>query len=348
MNLLRTDAYYYELPPELIAQEPLKERERARLMVVDKRKGEIHHHTIADLPSFIQRCAQLVVNDTKVIPARLIGMRPTGGGVELLLLRPFEEGVWEVLAKPSKKLDIGMKLQFGEDFAAVLEEKGKDGHWKVRFYTKGSFHEALNRYGVMPLPPYIARKGSEEEAAKDKKEYQTIFANREGAIAAPTAGLHFTPHLLQELEGKKVEKIALTLHVGLGTFRPVQTEFVTDHEMHTEMVYIAEEAAQMLNSKEADQQRICVGTTSCRALESAADQQGGVRSGSFETNIFIYPGYQFRATTSLLTNFHLPGSTLLMLVSALGGYELIREAYAKAIEARYRFYSYGDAMLILT
>lgn len=347
MNLLRTDAYRYELPPELIAQEPLKERERGRLMVVDKKRGEIRHHTIADLPSLIQKDAQLVVNDTKVIPARLIGMRPSGGGVELLLLRPFEEGVWEVLAKPSKKLAVGMKLQLGEDFTAILEEKGKEGHWKVRFYTECTFHEALNRYGVMPLPPYIARTGSAEEVAKDKKEYQTIFADREGAVAAPTAGLHFTPHLLQELGSKGVEKIALTLHVGLGTFRPVQSEFVTEHEMHTEMVYIASEAARRLNSKTAGQQRICVGTTSCRALEAAADEQGGIRSGSFETNIFIYPGYQFRATTSLLTNFHLPGSTLLMLVSALGGYELIREAYAKAIEARYRFYSYGDAMLIL-
>lgn len=347
MNLLRTDAYHYELPQELIAQEPLKERECARLMVVDKKSGEIRHHTIADLPGFISENSQLIVNDTKVIPARLIGMRPSGGGVELLLLRAFAEGVWEVLARPSKKLEVGMKLQFGEDFTAVLEEKGKEGHWKAHFQTTCPFYEALDRYGVMPLPPYIARKRGEEEAIKDKKDYQTIFAKIEGAVAAPTAGFHFTPHLMQKLESKGVEKIALTLHVGLGTFRPVQTEFVTDHEMHAETVCITEEAAKRLNTKKSEQQRICIGTTSCRALEATADEEGKIQSGRFETDIFIYPGYHFRATTSLLTNFHLPGSTLLMLVSALGGYELIREAYAKAIEERYRFYSYGDAMLIL-
>ncbi len=336
MHFSLTD-YQFDLPQELIAQAPCNPRDSSRLMLVERATGRISECVFRDLPTLLEPGDCLVFNDTKVIPARLIGRRPGGGLAELLLIRRLPDATWEALGRPGRKLQLGTRLLFGPDFSAEIVELLPDGVRRVRFF--GEFESGLERYGRMPLPPYIQR----ETAASDKERYQTVYAANPGAIAAPTAGLHFTEELLNSLKG--ISQAKVTLHVGLGTFKPVQVEDIRQHPMHQELCLIPEATADLLNGR--TKRSICVGTTSCRTLESAADPKGLIHAGSYETRLFIYPGYSFKATDALLTNFHLPGSSLLMLVSAFAGYELMREAYAKAIEKRFRFFSYGDAMLIL-
>lgn len=344
METLNKSDFYFELPKELIAQDPLSDRSSSRLMVLDQTTGEVSHHIFKEIPRFLRPGDCLVLNNTKVIPARLLGEREeTGGRVEVLLLRRREGDVWETLVKPGKKCRPGTRLCFGSGLlrAEVLETVD-EGNRLVRFEYDGIFEEVLDRLGEMPLPPYITHK------LEDRNRYQTVYAKYEGSAAAPTAGLHFTPELLAQIEESGVDIAYVTLHVGLGTFRPVKEENVLEHHMHSEYYQVTEEAARKINrAKENGGRIICVGTTSCRTVESACDADGKVKPGCGNTEIFIYPGYQFRVLDALITNFHLPESTLIMLVSALAGREHVLKAYDEAVREKYRFFSFGDAMLVM-
>ncbi len=334
--------FYFDLPPELIAQDPLEDRSASRLLVMDKRTGEIRHRVFRDIVAYIRPGDCLVINDTKVIPARLFGVRAdTGAKVEILLLKRREGDVWETLVKPGRKCRPGAELVFGDGvLKATVLEVAEDGNRLIRFCYEGIFEEVLDRLGQMPLPPYITHE------LKDKNRYQTVYAKNDGSAAAPTAGLHFTEELLNQIRAQGAEIAHVTLHVGLGTFRPVKVENVLDHHMHSEFYIIEEEEAAKINrAKAAGGRIICVGTTSCRTLESAAAPDGTLKPGSGFTDIFIYPGYSFKILDSLITNFHLPESTLVMLVSALAGREHVLHAYEEAIRERYRFFSFGDACL---
>lgn len=336
--------FYYELPRELIAQDPLEDRSGSRLLVLNRSTGETEHNIFREIREYLRPGDCLVVNDTKVIPARLIGSREgTGAKIEVLLLKRRADDVWETLVKPGKKARPGVRLCFGDGLlrGEVLEVV-EEGNRLIRFTYEGIFEEILDRLGQMPLPPYITHQ------LKDRNRYQTVYAKHDGSAAAPTAGLHFTPELLDEIRKKGVQIAHVTLHVGLGTFRPVKVEAIEDHHMHSEFYVVEEEQARIINETRAGGGRIiAVGTTSCRTLESAADEDGVLRAGSGWTDIFIYPGYEFRLTDCLITNFHLPESTLLMLVSALAGRERILKAYEAAVKERYRFFSFGDAMFII-
>lgn len=340
---MQTKDFYYDLPQELIAQDPLEDRSSSRLMVLNKQTGEYEHKIFRDILSYLRKGDCLVLNDTKVIPARLFGEREhTGGKVELLLLKRREHDIWETLVKPGKKAKPGTVLIFGGGILkGTILETIEDGNRLIQFSYEGIFEEILDKLGQMPLPPYITHK------LADKNRYQTVYATYEGSAAAPTAGLHFTKELLAQVEAMGVTIARVTLHVGLGTFRPVKVEDVTKHHMHSEFYMVSEEAAEKINRTKKEGGRIiCVGTTSCRTVESASDEQGIVHAGSGNTDIFIYPGYQFKVLDCLITNFHLPESTLLMLVSALAGKEHIMAAYEEAVKEHYRFFSFGDAMFI--
>lgn len=337
--------FYYDLPEELIAQDPLSDRSSSRLMVLDKETGEIEHKIFRDIVDYLKPGDCLVVNDTKVIPARLIGTKAdTGATIEVLLLKRLEDrqDTWEVLVKPGKKAKVGAKISFGEgkligEIIDIVEE----GNRLIQFTYDGIFEEILDELGQMPLPPYITHQ------LKDKNRYQTVYAKYEGSAAAPTAGLHFTKDLLKKIEEKGVVIASVTLHVGLGTFRPVKVENVLEHHMHSEFYHIEPEEAEKINAaKKAGKRVIAVGTTSCRTLESASTEDGILKAQSGWTDIFIYPGYHFKMVDALITNFHLPKSTLVMLVSALAGREHILAAYKEAVEKKYRFFSFGDAMFI--
>lgn len=340
---MKTSDFAYELPEELIAQDPLLDRASSRLMLLDKETGEIRHQVFHDITGYLRPGDCLVINNTKVIPARLIGEKEdTGGKVEVLLLKRKQDQVWETLVKPGKKARPGMRLSFGGGLlkAEVLEVV-EEGNRLIRFEYEGIFEEILDQLGQMPLPPYITH------ALQDKNRYQTVYAKYEGSAAAPTAGLHFTEELLEDIEKMGVKIARVTLHVGLGTFRPVKVDDVENHHMHTEFYQVSKEAADLINqTKQAGGRVICVGTTSCRTIESATGEDGVIRAGEGDTSIFIYPGYQFKALDCLITNFHLPESTLLMLVSALAGKENIMNAYECAVAEKYRFFSFGDAMFI--
>ncbi len=344
MTTLKKKDFYFDLPKELIAQDPLEDRASSRLLVLDKDTGAVSHHVFREVADYLRPGDCLVLNDTKVIPARLLGQREgTGAHVEVLLLKRLESDVWEALVRPGKKCRPGTGLTFGDGLLkAQVLETGEEGSRLIRFFYEGIFEEVLDRLGEMPLPPYITHK------LEDKNRYQTVYAKYEGSAAAPTAGLHFTQELLEQIREKGVEIVSVTLHVGLGTFRPVKEENVLDHHMHSEHYQVSLEAAEKINrAREAGGRIICVGTTSCRTLESAADEEGKVRPGSGDTDIFIYPGYRFRVLDALITNFHLPESTLVMLVSALAGREQVLEAYEEAVRERYRFFSFGDAMIVV-
>ena len=340
---MKRQDFYYELPEELIAQDPLEDRSSSKLLVLDKESGAVSHHVFKDVIDYLNEGDCLVINDTKVLPARLIGAKVgTDAKIEVLLLKRKENNIWETLVKPGKKAKIGTKISFGDgllmgEVVDIVEE----GNRLIQFTYEGIFEEILDRLGQMPLPPYITHH------LEDKNRYQTVYAEHSGSAAAPTAGLHFTPELLEKIEKKGVDIARVTLHVGLGTFRPVKVDEITDHHMHSEFFQIEEEAATKINrAKDAGKKVICVGTTSCRTVESAADETGHLKACSGWTEIFIYPGYQFKVLDSLITNFHLPESTLVMLVSALAGREHVLAAYEEAVKERYRFFSFGDAMLI--
>ena len=342
-EMLKTSDFYFDLPPELIAQDPLTDRSASRLLVLDKNTGEIKHEQFRNIINYLNPGDCLVLNDTRVIPARLHGIREeTGAAIEVLLLKRKEKDVWETLVRPGKKVRPGVKLSFGEGLlrGEVLEIV-EEGNRLIRFQYEGIFEEVLDRLGEMPLPPYITHK------LEDKNRYQTVYAKYDGSAAAPTAGLHFTRDLLDEIAQRGVNLAYVTLHVGLGTFRPVKAERITEHHMHSETYQITKEAAEVINRTRKNAGRvICVGTTSCRSLESAAEEDGTLRECSGDTEIFIYPGYRFKVLDALITNFHLPESTLVMLVSALAGREKVLRAYGEAVEERYRFFSFGDAMFI--
>lgn len=341
---MKRQDFYFELPEELIAQDPLEDRSGSRLLVVDKETGEVSHHIFKEIIDYLEPGDCLVLNDTKVIPARLIGAKEdTGGKIEVLLLKRREDHIWETLVKPGRKARCGTRISFGDGMlTGEVVEIAEEGNRLIRFEYEGIFEEILDRLGQMPLPPYITHQ------LEDKNRYQTVYAKHTGSAAAPTAGLHFTPELLKAIEEKGVDIAEVTLHVGLGTFRPVKTENILEHHMHSEYYRIEEEAAEKINrAKEKGNRVICVGTTSCRTIESAADEKGRLRACSGWTDIFIYPGYQFRVLNCLITNFHLPESTLIMLVSALAGREHVLEAYEEAVRERYRFFSFGDAMLVI-
>ena len=340
---MRTADFAYDLPEELIAQSPLADRDSSRLMVLDRVSGQITHRVFHDITDYLQSGDGLVINDTKVIPARLLGEREgTGAKVEVLLLKRKSDNVWETLVKPGRKARPGMRLSFGDGLLrAEVMEIVEEGNRLIRFEYEGVFEEVLEQLGQMPLPPYITKK------LEDKNRYQTVYAKYEGSAAAPTAGLHFTEELLHKISEMGINIAHVTLHVGLGTFRPVKVEDVENHHMHTEYYRVTREAADMINRTKREGGRvICVGTTSCRTVESAADEEGVIHAGEGDTSIFIYPGYQFKILDCLITNFHLPESTLLMLVSALAGKEHIMAAYEEAVRERYRFFSFGDAMFI--
>ncbi len=341
---LKTSDFYFELPQELIAQDPLEDRSASRLLVLNKETGETSHHVFKEIPDFLNPGDCLVLNNTKVVAARLLGCREeTKGAVEVLLLKRHERDVWETLVKPGKKARPGTRLEFGDGLLrAEVMETLEEGNRLVRFEYEGIFEEILDRLGEMPLPPYITHK------LEDKNRYQTVYAKYEGSAAAPTAGLHFTDEILLQLEKKGVKLSYVTLHVGLGTFRPVKAEHILEHHMHSEFYQVSKEAARIINeTKRAGHRVICVGTTSCRTVESASDENGIVQPGCGDTEIFIYPGYNFKVLDALITNFHLPESTLVMLVSALAGREHVLRAYEEAVQERYRFFSFGDAMLII-
>ena len=340
---MKKSDFYYDLPPELIAQTPLPRRDGSRLLCLDRETGETEHRHFYDLPELLRDGDCLVLNDSRVLPARLIGRRVPGGGVcEVLLLTQREENLWECLVRPGKKLRPGAKVSFGDGtLTAVVEAEVSDGNRLVRFSYEGIFMEVLEALGEMPLPPYI------KEKLTDWERYQTVYSKEPGSAAAPTAGLHFTQALLEQIREKGVKICYVTLHVGLGTFRPVKEENILDHEMHSEFCIIPEETARIVNeTKRAGGRIIAVGTTSCRTLESFAAEDGTLRPCSGWTDIFIYPGYRFRCIDALITNFHLPESTLIMLVSALAGRETILRVYREAVDLRYRFFSFGDAMFI--
>ena len=339
---MKKSDFAYDLPQELIAQTPLEQRDASRLLCLDKATGELQHRIFRELPDLLREGDCLVMNDSRVIPARLFGARPTGGSVEVVLLRDLGGGEWECLTRPGRKTPPGTEITFGGgELTAVVTRAEADRNKVLRFRYEGIFLEILEKLGQMPLPPYI------KEKLEDPERYQTVYARDPGSAAAPTAGLHFTRELLEEIENRGVKTCRVTLHVGLGTFRPVKEENIEDHPMHSEFCIVPEETAETVNRTHAEGGRvIAVGTTSCRTLESFAGSDGILRSGSGWTDIFIYPGYRFRTVDALITNFHLPESTLIMLVSALAGRENILNAYRRAVELRYRFFSFGDAMFI--
>ena len=345
MEKMKLSDYFYELPEELIAQDPLDKRDESRLLVLDKNTGDILHKTFKDVINYLKPNDCLVINNTRVIPARLLGKKEaTGGKIELFLLKNLGDDCWEVLSKPGKRAIPGTKFVFGENeqlIAEILEVKD-DGNRIAKFYYNGVFQSILDEVGVVPLPPYIHNK------LDDKERYQTVYSKFKGSAAAPTAGLHFTEELLKEIEQKGISIAELTLHVGLGTFRPVKEENILDHKMHSEWYEINKDACDKINKAKANGGRIiAVGTTSCRVLESVSKENGEIYPESGETSIFIYPGYKFKILDGLITNFHLPESTLLMLVSAFAGYENVMNTYKTAVEERYRFFSFGDAMIII-
>ena len=343
MQELKKSDFYFDLPQELIAQDPLEDRSSSRLLVLDKETGEMEHRVFHDIVEYLHEGDCLVLNNTKVIPARLMGTKKdTGATIEVLLLKRRENDIWETLVKPGKKAKPGTVITFGEGLlTGTVVDIVDEGNRLIQFSYEGIFEEVLDRLGEMPLPPYITHK------LQDKSRYQTVYAKYEGSAAAPTAGLHFTKELLAQVAAKGVKIAYVTLHVGLGTFRPVKEENVLEHHMHSEFYQVTPEAAKLINdTKAAGGRVICVGTTSCRTIESAADQNGIVQAGCGDTEIFIYPGYQFKVLDNLITNFHLPESTLIMLVSALAGREHVLHAYETAVEMKYRFFSFGDAMFI--
>ena len=343
LYLLKTHDFYYDLPEELIAQTPLERRDASRLMTLDRKTGEVTHRHFYDLLELLQPGDCLVMNNSRVLPARLLGHRvPTGGAVEVLLLKDQGNGIWECLTKPGRKTHTGTELSFGDgDLTATVVGERDDGNKLVQFHYEGIFLEVLERLGKMPLPPYI------KEELQDGERYQTVYSKINGSAAAPTAGLHFTQELLDKLAAKGVKEAYITLHVGLGTFRPVKAADITEHHMHSEFCMISRETADIINeTKRAGGRIVCVGTTSCRTLESLADENGYFHEASAWTDIFIYPGYKFKAMDALITNFHLPESTLVMLVSAFADREKILNAYNIAVQERYRFFSFGDAMFI--
>ncbi len=339
---MKTHDFWYHLPEELIAQTPLAQRDASRLLVLDRKNGRVEHKHFYDILDYLHPGDCLVMNDSRVLPARLLGNRPTGGAVELLLLKDLGDKRWECLAKPGRKLLAGQDVVFGDGklTATVIEVKD-DGNRIVEFHYEGIFLEVLEQLGKMPLPPYI------KEELQDRERYQTVYSRETGSAAAPTAGLHFTNELLDQIRQKGINTAFITLHVGLGTFRPVKAEDIGDHHMHAELCMINKETADLLNkTKRAGGRIICVGTTSCRTLESLVNEDGSFEERSKWTEIFIYPGYQFKAMNGLITNFHLPESTLVMLVSAFAGRENVLNAYEQAVQERYRFFSFGDAMFI--
>lgn len=340
---MKTHDFWYDLPEELIAQTPLEQRDTSRLLVLDRQSGGISHQHFYDILDHLNPGDCLVMNDSRVLPARLLGHRPTGGAAELLLLRDLGEGKWECLAKPGRKLLEGQEVIFGDgELTATVTGVQDDGNRIVQFHYEGIFLEVLERLGKMPLPPYIKAE------LQDQERYQTVYSKAVGSAAAPTAGLHFTNDLLDAIRRKGVKTAFVTLHVGLGTFRPVKAEEITDHHMHSELCMISEETAAILNeTKKSGGRVICVGTTSCRTLESLVCEDGSFQARSNWTDIFIYPGYTFKAMDGLITNFHLPESTLVMLVSAFAGRDHVLAAYEEAVKERYRFFSFGDAMAIL-
>ncbi|MCI9016331.1 MAG: tRNA preQ1(34) S-adenosylmethionine ribosyltransferase-isomerase QueA [Clostridia bacterium] len=339
---MEVSEFNYELPEELIAQVPLEKRDESRLMILNKNKNTIEHKLFKDIIDYLNPGDVLVRNNTKVIPARIYGKKQTGAKVEFLLLKNIERDIWETIVRPGNKLHIGSRVIFGNGLleAEVLEVM-QGGTRKVKFYYRGIFNEILDKIGLMPLPPYI------HEELEKKDRYQTVYAKNEGSAAAPTAGLHFTKELINKVEKKGIEIANVTLHVGIGTFRPVKVNKVEEHEMHSEHFYIKKEDVDKINKAKQNGNRvIAVGTTSCRVLETIADENGRVKQTQADTKIFIYPGYKFKCIDGLITNFHLPESTLLMLVSALAGREYIIDAYKQAIKQKYRFFSFGDAMFI--
>ena len=340
---MKTSDFYFDLPEELIAQDPLVDRTSSKLLVLDKTTGKTSHHIFKDIVDMLKEGDCLVLNNTKVIPARLYGVKEdTGAGIEILLLKRLEKDVWECLVKPGKKCKPGARIVFGDGvLTGEIVETKEDGNRLISLTYDGIWEEVLDSLGEMPLPPYITHK------LQDKNRYQTVYAKYDGSAAAPTAGLHFTNDLLKRIEEKGVKTAFVTLHVGLGTFRPVKVDDVTNHHMHSEYYEVTQETADLVNeTKKQGGRVICVGTTSCRTVESASTPDGILHSGSGNTEIFIYPGYQFKVLDALITNFHLPESTLVMLVSALAGKEQVLGAYEEAIKERYRFFSFGDAMFI--
>lgn len=339
---MKTHDFWYDLPEELIAQTPLEQRDSSRLLALDRRTGAIAHRHFYDILDYLQPGDCLVMNDSRVLPARLLGHRPTGGAVEVLLLRDLGGKKWECLCKPGRKMQVGNEVIFGDgELTATVTAVREDGNRVVEFHYEGIFLEVLERLGKMPLPPYIKAE------LADQERYQTVYSRQVGSAAAPTAGLHFTKELLEKVRAKGVKTAFVTLHVGLGTFRPVKAEEVTDHHMHSELCMMSGETAAALNeTKAAGGRVVCVGTTSCRTLESLVNEDGTFEAKSKWTEIFIYPGYTFKAMDALITNFHLPESTLVMLVSAFAGRENVLHAYEEAVKERYRFFSFGDAMYI--
>ena len=340
---MRKEDFYFDLPEELIAQDPLEDRSSSRLLVLDKETGRVEHHVFREIIDYLQEGDCLVINDTKVIPARLIGSKiGTDAKIEVLLLKRKENDVWETLVKPGKKAKVGTRISFGDGLlVGEVVDIVEEGNRLIHFEYEGIFEEILDQLGQMPLPPYITHQ------LEDKNRYQTVYAKHSGSAAAPTAGLHFTPELLKEIEEKGVQIARVTLHVGLGTFRPVKVDNILEHHMHSEFYQIEEEAAEKIHrAKESGHRVICVGTTSCRTIESAADKNGKLHATNGWTEIFIYPGYEFKVLDCLITNFHLPESTLVMLVSALAGREQVLSAYEEAVKEKYRFFSFGDAMFI--
>jgi len=341
---MKTSDFFYDLPEELIAQDPLEDRTASRLLVLNRETGAIEHKIFSDVIDYLNEGDCLVINNTRVIPARLIGEKEgTGGKVEVLLLKRRANDVWETLVKPGKKLRPGARVIFGDGrLKAEILEIAEEGNRLVRFYYEGIFEEILDSLGEMPLPPYITHK------LEDKEMYQTVYAKFDGSAAAPTAGLHFTKELLNKIEEKGIKIASITLHVGLGTFRPVKVDDVNNHHMHTEWYEVNAEAAEIINETKRNGGRvICVGTTSCRTIESVADENGYMKAKTGETDIFIYPGYKFKVMDGLITNFHLPESTLVMLVSAFAGKENVLSAYETAVKEKYRFFSFGDAMILI-
>ena len=340
---MKTSDFYYDLPKELIAQDPLEDRSSSRLLHLSMKDGSMEHRHFTDILDYLNEGDCLVINDTRVIPARLYGHKEeTGALIEILLLKRRENDIWECLVKPGKKARPGAKITFGDGILkGEIIDIVDEGNRLIQFHYDGIFEEILDQLGEMPLPPYITHK------LKDKNRYQTVYAKHTGSAAAPTAGLHFTPELLKQIEEKGIDIARVTLHVGLGTFRPVKVDDILEHHMHSEFYHIDAEAAEKINrAKDNGGRVICVGTTSCRTVESAADENGRLRECSGWTEIFIYPGYKFKILDALITNFHLPESTLIMLVSALAGREHVLNAYQEAIEQKYRFFSFGDAMFI--
>ena len=339
---MKTQDFYYDLPEELIAQTPLEQRDSSRLLVLDRNNGNLEHRHFFDIVDFLRPGDCLVLNNSRVLPARLIGHRPTGGAVEVLLLRDLGEKKWECLCKPGRKMQVGSQVIFGNgELTATVTEIREDGNRVVEFHYEGIFLEVLERLGKMPLPPYIKAE------LADQERYQTVYSKEVGSAAAPTAGLHFTQELLEKVREKGIKTAFVTLHVGLGTFRPVKAEEITEHHMHSELCMISQETADILNeTKQGGGRIVCVGTTSCRTLESLVNADGTFQPSSKWTEIFIYPGYKFKAMDALITNFHLPESTLVMLVSAFAGRESVLHAYEEAVKERYRFFSFGDAMFI--